>query len=71
MTDSDFLLLIQETLNREDPVSMNTRFDDMPEWDSLSAMAVVGMAERSFGRRLKLAELSRIDTVAELYALLS
>lgn len=71
MTDKDFLLLLQETLNRESSVSMDMRLGDMPEWDSLSAMAVVGMAERCFARRLKLSELENVGTVAELYALLA
>lgn len=71
MTDKEFLLLLQETLNRESPLDMKMRLEDLPEWDSLSAMAVVGMAERYFGKPLKLTELGTVGTVEDLYALLA
>lgn len=71
MTDKDFLPLLQETLNRELPLSMEMALTDIPEWDSLSAMAVVGLAERYFARRLKLFELEGVRTVGEIYALLA
>lgn len=71
MTDKEFLLLVQETLNREDPLEMRMQLNSLPEWDSLSAMAVVGMAERHFEKHLKLTQLANLETIEDLYALLA
>ena len=69
--DNEFLNLFQEILNRETSVEMSMRLEDIPEWDSLSAMAFIGLAGRRFNKRLRLSDLKNKKTVKDLYDLLS
>lgn len=67
----EFLSLFQEILNSELPVELSMSLDDIPEWDSLSAMAFIALAERRFNKRLRLSDLRNKKTVEDLYGLLS
>ncbi len=69
--DNDFLILFQEILNSEAPVEMSMLLEDIPEWDSLSGMAFIGLAERHFNKHLRLSDLKDKRTVEDLYGLLS
>lgn len=69
--NNEFLSLFQEVLNCETPVEMSMRLEDIPEWDSLSAMAFIALAKRRFNKRLRLSDLKNKKTVEELYDLLS
>lgn len=69
--NEDFLTVFQETIDREAPLKLETRLDEIPEWDSLSAMAFVGLANAKYNKKLKLTDLESATTVGDLYALLS
>ncbi len=66
-----FLSRFQECIDRDAPLKMNMRLDSISEWDSLSAMAFIGLANAAYSRKLKLADLEKAVTVGDLYALLS
>lgn len=66
-----FLSRFQECIDRDAPLKMNMRLDSISEWDSLSAMAFIGLANAVYSRKLKLADLEKAVTVGDLYALLS
>jgi len=68
---NEFLRLFQEILNSESPTEMSMRLEDIPEWDSLSAMAFIALAERHFNKHLRLSDLNGKKTVEELHDLLS
>lgn len=68
--NKEFLKRFQEILNSETPVEMSMRLKEIPEWDSLSAMAFITLAERRFNKRLRLSDLKNKKTVEELYGLL-
>ncbi|WP_288956672.1 acyl carrier protein [uncultured Desulfovibrio sp.] len=68
---NEFLSFFQEILNSETPVKMSMCLKEIPEWDSLSAMAFIALAERRFNKRLRLSDLKNKKTVEELYGLLS
>lgn len=70
MDKHKFLALLQDTLQCEEALATEMRFTDIPEWDSMAAMATMAMAERHFGRQIKLAQLKKLVTVEDLYALL-
>jgi acyl carrier protein len=71
MDKKTFLALLRDALQCEGPLEMDLPLAQVPEWDSLSAMATLALAERSFGRRLKLARIKKAATVDDLYALLT
>lgn len=66
-----FLTIFQETIDREKPLELDMRLADIPEWDSLSAMAFIGLANSKYNKKLKLTDLEQASTVADLYAFLS
>lgn len=69
MNKEDFLLQLQETLQRDEPLSMGTPFAEVSEWDSLAAMSAHALAARSFGKTLKLKEITAAASPGDLYAL--
>ena len=71
MHKQDFLSLFQDTLQCEESLTMDIRLADIPDWDSMAAMATIALAERQFGKHLKLAQLKNAETVEDLYALLA
>ncbi|GHU06172.1 hypothetical protein FACS1894158_11810 [Betaproteobacteria bacterium] len=67
----DFLELIRDTLQRDEALEMDTSLEDLPEWDSLSAMALLALGARNFGKRLKLSDIKKAKTVKDLHVLLT
>lgn len=67
----EFLIKFQECIDRDEPVDLDMRLEDIPEWDSLSAMAFIGLANAVYSRKLKLSDMESAVTVGDLYALLS
>ena len=71
MEASRFTGLLSEALQSEEAISMDMALGDIPEWDSMAAMVVLAMAERSFNRKIALSDLKDLATVRDLYALLT
>ena len=71
MDKQDFLMVFQDTLQSDSALTMDMRLADIPEWDSMAAMGTIALADRQFGKQLKLAELKKVDTVEDVYALLA
>ena len=69
MNKSDFLVELEDILQREDPCNINDNLDDYEEWDSLSKMAVMAYYDKNFGVKLSLSDLKNLSTVADLVAL--
>lgn len=67
---SDALELLRGLLASDEPLSPDTALDDVPEWDSLSAMSFIALAKQQFNRTIKLGDLKHARTVADLLALL-
>lgn len=68
--NSEFLEDFQFAINSEEPVSPDARLADIEEWDSLSAMAFIALADRKYGRKLKFPDLEKARTVRDLHELL-
>ena len=47
MTNEEFLTEMQDVLQTEEDLSMETVLDDLDEWDSLSVMATMAFLEKS------------------------
>jgi acyl carrier protein len=71
MDKQAFALLLRETLQCESALEPGTVLRNLPEWDSLAAMAALALAERHFGKRLKLAQFKKLVTVEDMYVLFS
>ena len=48
-----------------------TRFRDLDEWSSLTALAILGMIDEEYDVQLKGDEMRQADTIAELFETVS
>lgn len=70
MNQIEFLKQFQEILDREEETDMQMQLADMEEWDSLAAMAFIGMAARIYGKTIRMTDFENTKTVQNLYDLL-
>ena len=68
MNEKDFLSELDEILNTEDELNMDTKLDELEEWDSLSAL----MFQSFVFKRTKIApkptDLKKARTIRDLYS---
>ena len=74
MNKADFLVELEDILQREDPCSENDNLEDYDEWDSLSKMAVMAYYDKNFkvkiGKvKIGLNQFGEIKTVSDLIKL--
>ena len=69
MKKSDFLVELEDILQREDECKETDNLTDYIEWDSLSKMSVMAYYDKTFGIKLSLNELKTLSTVSELIKL--
>ena len=67
----EFLTEFQDLLQRDDPLSPDSRLEDLDEWDSLAIMAVIAWFDKQFGRTLNFGNFKGLQTVADVAALSS
>ncbi len=66
MNKEEFLEKLQYVLERDDEVTENMVLEDMEEWDSLAAMAVMAFFNKSLSIMLLPAEVREMKTVQDL-----
>lgn len=66
MKKDDFLLALEDVLQREEPVLENDDLSEYDEWDSLSKMAVMAYFDKNFGIKIGLAQFKEIKLVSDL-----
>ena len=71
MDEDAFLILLRDALQCEEALAPDLPLADVPEWDSLAAMAVLALGLRHFGRKLQLARVRKAATARDLYVLLT
>ena len=49
----------------------NSNFKDLESWDSFSGMSIISMIDEEFGVTIKTDEMSKINSLNELYDLIS
>lgn len=69
MKKGDFLVELEDILQREEPCYENDNLDDYDEWDSLSKMAIMAFYNKAFGIKISLGELKDLKTVSDLIKL--
>lgn len=69
MTEKEFLGMMDEILDAEEPVKLDSMLDEIEEWDSLSAV----MFQSEFFKRTKKpvapADVRKAKMIGDLYAL--
>lgn len=69
MNKADFLVELEDILQREEPCNENDNLEDYDEWDSLSKMAVMAYYDKNFKVKIGLNQLGEIKTVSDLIKL--
>ena len=63
----ELLNLIRESLEIESrEITLDDRFSDFPEWDSLSQLTLMAVLDEKFGLNLNSAEFNSIKTIGDL-----
>lgn len=70
MTEKLFLERMTDILDAEEDVSMDMQLDDIEEWDSLSVVSYVAMANTACGKKVNVKDVREAETMRDLYDLL-
>ena len=66
--ENRFLKFAAEILNVDpNDISMDTAYGDIPEWDSLAYLALVGGVYEEFGVDIPISECENILTLGDFY----
>lgn len=69
MTKQEFLVELEDILQREEPCSEFDSLEGYEEWDSLSKMSLMAYYDKNFGVKLCLDSFVNLKSVADLIAL--
>lgn len=69
MNKADFLVELEDILQREEPCNENDTLEDYDEWDSLSKMAVMAYYDKNFKIKIGLNQLGELKTISDLIKL--
>lgn len=69
MKTTDFLVALEDILQREEPCVIEDVLEDYEEWDSLSKMAVMAYYKKNFNVEVNLNSLGELKTVSDLVKL--
>ena len=70
MTKDDFLERMVEILDAEDEISLDMNLSELEEWDSLSIVSYVAMANANCGKKVDIKKVREAVTIQNLYDLL-
>ena len=70
MGNQDFLDKMKEVIDTEADLSMDTELKSLEEWDSLSVVSIISVANALFGKRLTAKQITDSGTMADLYNLM-
>lgn len=68
MSKEEFLIQMQDVLQTETELTMNTVLDTLDEWDSLSMMATMAFLDKKFGVALRIADFKELVNVGDIAA---
>lgn len=64
-----FIEQMVDMLDTEEEITMDTVLDELDEWDSLSFVSFLAMANAAYGKKLNAIDVKNAETVADLYEL--
>lgn len=66
MKKQDFINGLAEEMEVESNVTLETRFDELDEWDSMGAMILIGYVSDNFGVTLNADDINALSTFKSL-----
>ena len=70
MTKDVFIEKMADILDAEDEISFGTNLGEIEEWDSLSIVSYIAMANASCGKKVDIKSVKAAVTLQDLYDLL-
>ena len=70
MTKETFLEKMADILDAEEEISFDTELSGLEEWDSLSIVSYIAMANASCGMKVEVKKVREAVTIGDLYDLL-
>ena len=70
MTKETFLEKMADILDAEEEISFDTELSGLEEWDSLSIVSYIAMANASCGMKVDVKNVREAVTIGDLYDLL-
>ena len=64
-----FIEKIIDIMDIEEEITADTILEDLEEWDSLSLVSFMAMANAAYGKKVVAADVKMAKTVADLYEL--
>lgn len=64
-----FIERIIDVMDIEEEITADTVLEDLEEWDSLSLVSFMAMANAAYGKKVIAADVKMAKTVADLYEL--
>ena len=65
-----FIEKLIDVLDTEEEITMETVLEELEEWDSLSFVSFMAMANAVYGKRLNNADVKACETIQDLYNLI-
>lgn len=66
MSEKEKLELLEEIMDREDPLETDMELEDLEEWDSLSTLALAAKVKELYGANLLMKEIMDFKTVQDI-----
>ena len=66
MTREEFLIDMQDVLQTDSTLSVDTVLDDLDEWDSASMMATMAYLDKHFGIRVGIRDFKAMSTIGDI-----
>ena len=67
--EQKFIKELTETIDTEEMLTMDTVLSNLEEWDSLSLVSFISMANTFYGKKVLADQVKESVTVADLYKL--
>ena len=68
MTRDEFIVEMQDVLQTDEQLTVETVLADLVEWDSLAVMATMAFLDRNFGVKLSIADIKELNTIGDIAA---
>lgn len=65
-----FLEKMIDVLDTEAKISLDTKLKELEEWDSLSVVSFLAMANTSYGKKINPQAVMTAQTIGDLYTLI-
>lgn len=69
VNEQEFIKKMVDIMDTEDDITMDTRLEEIEEWDSLSYLAFLAMCTAGSDRKIDVSDVKQADTIRDLYRL--